>query len=517
MYDRAPRLLSLAALGSTEEHVGPGSYQVSFPKRQATGGCAPFLSSAARQSAFTGFSHPDEVVPGPADYDVSEAQHYIKGCRSLQNREKRFKEIISDNPGPASYHLSYPRTLAIMKRQILEKSSRTSAVSKSVYVPSIPSCGKSYGYHINEDDSIIKCSPPDIDSTIGPAYYKPQFEVPIATLKYRGVHFGNTSGRRELPPKLGPGPGQYDITQKKKLYCENINIKKDQQKNCYSSFIPRFYEIIALQEEKKGVPGPGKYDIQSQFQKTGSTTMNVNDGSPAFLSQCERFVPAKSITPAPGTYNETRTAFKYWKKTSGLKNASFGQSTPRFMQDSRAEEMPGPGSYNILNDTISTRNLCLKKKKSIPFGSSVPRDLFIIQEDFSTPSPCDYQVDKTPDKLPNLTNKNAAFLSRTERMSKKRDMVIPAPGSYDVHKSYEMSQVKHNYMPPRSFVAAWKHSSFLSATPRYVGKITDSPGPGTYNPVLRKSCPIHSFVKSTKRFEDPKEDFSPGPTTYEVC
>lgn len=37
MYDRAPRLLDLANRGSTEEHVGPGTYQVPFAKPRAPG------------------------------------------------------------------------------------------------------------------------------------------------------------------------------------------------------------------------------------------------------------------------------------------------------------------------------------------------------------------------------------------------------------------------------------------------------------------------------------------------
>lgn len=52
---------------------------------------------------------------------------------------------------------------------------------------------------------------------------------------------------------------------------------------------------------------------------------------------------------------------------------------------------------------------------------------------------------------------------------------IPAPGSYDVQKSYEMSQVQHKYMPPRTFVAKLKHASFLSTTPRCLQKRTDGP------------------------------------------
>ncbi|XP_058403521.1 sperm-tail PG-rich repeat-containing protein 2 isoform X4 [Diceros bicornis minor] len=433
MYDRAPRLLRLAEGGSTEDHVGPGSYQVPFVKQQAAGSYAPFLSSAARESTFTVASNTEKAVPGPGHYNVSEAQ----------------------------------------------KISRVPTVSRSIYVPSIPSCGWSYGYHINEDDSIIRHFPPASDNTLGPAYYKPQFDFSNATLKYKGIHFGSSLGRLQLPIKSGPGPGQYDVVQKKTPHYENINIKKDQQQN-YCLYLPRFYEVIILQEGKKGVPGPGKYDIKSQFQKTESMTSSVNDASPAFLSQSPRFVPIKSITPAPGTYNESRTAFKSLKTTPGLKNTPFGQSAARFTQNSRTEEMPGPGFYNILNNTIidNFSNTCLKKQKQGAFGSSVPRTFFLVQKEaFTTPGPADYQVGGISDEPPNLTNRSAAFLSRTERTTKLSDMGIPAPGSYDVQKSYEMSQVQHKYMPPRSLVAKIKHASFLSTTPRCLDKMTDGPAP----------------------------------------
>nr|XP_034492469.1 sperm-tail PG-rich repeat-containing protein 2 [Marmota flaviventris] len=516
MYDRAPRLLRLAEGGSTEEHVGPGSYQVLTLKLQATGGCAPFLSSSTRESTFTIASDTEKAVPGPGHYNVSEAQYNIKGGRSLQNREKRFKKFISDNPGPASYDQSYPRTLKILNRKGLEtkKISRAPTINKSIDVPSIPSCGQSYGYNINEDGSIIKRFPPASDPTLGPAYYKPQFGVSNATLKYKGIHFGNSTGRLEFPKVSGPGPGEYDIIQEKTLYCENINIKKDQQEN-YCSFIPRFYEVIMLQEEKKGVPGPGRYDIKSQFQKTESVTPSVNDTSLAFLSQSQRFVPIKSITPAPGTYNEIRTALKYSKKTSGQKHTPFGQRAARFIEDCKAAEMPGPGFYNIRNKTVIT-NVSLEKKKKSAFGSSVPRTSFLVQENAcTTPGPSHYQVCGLFDALPNLTSQYAAFLSRTERTTKVLDTVIPAPGSYDVQKSYEMSQLKHKYMPPRNLVAKRKHASFLSATPRCLDKTIDGPGPAAYNPVLRKSCPIPLFVKASKRFEDTKE-ITPGPASYEL-
>ncbi|XP_025146184.3 sperm-tail PG-rich repeat-containing protein 2 isoform X2 [Bubalus bubalis] len=523
MYDRAPRVLRLAEGGSTEDRVGPGSYQVPYPKQQATDGYAPFLSLTARESTFTVVSNTEKDVPGPGHYNVSEKQCNIKGGQSLQNREKRFKKFISDGPGPASYDGSYPGTLAVVNRKTPEakerlqsKMSRALTVSRSVYVPSIP-FGRSYGYDINEDDSIVKHLPPASDSTLGPAYYKPQIDFSTATLKYKGIHFGNSLGRLQLPITSGPGPGQYDITQKKSPRYENVNIKKDQQQNSCSN-LRRLYEVKILKEEKEGVPGPGKYDIKSQFQKNKRVTSNVNDASPAFLSQSQRFVPMKSITPAPGTYNESRTAFKPLKKTLGLKNTSFGQSAARFTQDSKTEKMPGPGFYNIQNNTFidNFSNTYWKKPKKSAFGSTVPRTLFLVQkEDYTTPGPADYKVPEISDELPNLTNRYAAFLSRTERTTKVSDVGVPAPGAYDVQKSYEMSQIQHKYMPPRTFVARIKHASFLSTTPRCLDKVDDGPGPTTYNPVFKKSCFIPSFVKASKRFKDSKE-ITPGPVTYEL-
>lgn len=64
--------------------------------------------------------------------------------------------------------------------------SRVLTVSRSVYVPSIP-FGRSYGYDVNEDDSIVKLLPPASDSHSGPAYYKPQ----IVSI----IHFTLTVGR----------------------------------------------------------------------------------------------------------------------------------------------------------------------------------------------------------------------------------------------------------------------------------------------------------------------------------
>ncbi|XP_012885176.1 PREDICTED: sperm-tail PG-rich repeat-containing protein 2 [Dipodomys ordii] len=437
MYDRAPRLLRLAEGGSTEAHVGPGSYQVPFPKARDAGGYAPFLSWSARESSFTVASNTEKALPGPGHYNISKAQ----------------------------------------------KSSRPPAVNRSLDIPSIPSYRQSHGYEINDDGIVKRLSAPYNDSTLGPAYYKPQFDAPRASLKYKGTHFGTSSRSRQfLPIQPGPGPGQYDIVQEKTLHYENVNVKKDHQESC-ASFLPRFFDLIPLQEKKR------------------------------------RFIPTKSVTPAPGAYNAIQTPVKCSKKAP-VKHIPFGQGAARFKQICKKEELPGPGFYNILHNSIidNIKNICSKKNSKCAFGSSTPRSFFQISKE--SPGPSHYQkawnssVSTTAEELPNLKNNYAIFLSRTKKKKYTLDMVLPAPGTYEVHKSYEMSQMKRKYMPPRSSIAEKKQSSFLSGTPRYQEKTTEGPGPGEYDPVLKKSCPIPLFVNVPKRFQDVKEE-SPGPTTYE--
>ncbi|MEJ1270770.1 hypothetical protein NN561_001598 [Cricetulus griseus] len=143
MYDRAPRWLRWAEGGSTEEHVGPGSYQVLFPKQRATG-------KRSKAGSPSGVKH-----AAPRSSFRRETKHVTK-------------------------HEDYPKS----------------------------------------------------------------------SLKYKGVHFGYGTGRQELIKHSGPGPGQYDIIQERTLQYENINIKKDKQHDRYA-FVPRLYEEIILQEEKK--------------------------------------------------------------------------------------------------------------------------------------------------------------------------------------------------------------------------------------------------------------------------
>uniref|UniRef100_A0A670YQC3 Sperm tail PG-rich repeat containing 2 n=1 Tax=Pseudonaja textilis TaxID=8673 RepID=A0A670YQC3_PSETE len=193
-----------------------------------------------------------------------------------------------------------------------------------------------------------------------------------------------------------------------------------------------------------------------------------------------RFAPPKSSTPAPGTYDETRSALECLRKPCRSKSIPFGHTSVRFTRDSRLQTSPGPAFYNILNYRIaapSLKDVLMETKKKGAFGSTVPRLLYLVnREAFVTPGPADYQVtffcssdflgDGTYSfDLPQLPNELSA---------------VPPPGSYEVHKSFEKSQGKSEYMPPRTVVARRRHASFLSGKLREDALKIEDEIPGKY-------------------------------------
>nr|XP_033813347.1 sperm-tail PG-rich repeat-containing protein 2 isoform X2 [Geotrypetes seraphini] len=496
MYDRAPRPFSVP-LGCTEANIGPGSYDVwAETVRRKPGGNAPFLSKVHRNFAFQVLSTVT-VAPGPGHYDVEKVQDSVKGGLSLQNKEKRFIEACSPNPGPGTYNLCNGRTSKKVKSRseltsghlIKSRSFHLIQYHRKPEAPSIPTLGQAFGYDESEDGTLVKQVPPSTDNTLGPAYYNSLFKEAHATSKYKGVHFGNRTTKRTEFKKFDiPGPGEYEIDQKATVHSENINIKKDENKK--NLFVPRYHEAVPLQEEKKGVPGPGKYEIKGQFEKQGNVKSPADIPQVPFLSNSNRFQPTRSITPAPGAYNEPRMAFEPQKSSPKGKRKPFGQTAVRFIPLPKESKSPGPGSYNVLKYSVGEESLKKAEqgsKRKGAFGSSAVRDfLYSKGEQVGTPGPSHYQD-------------------------------VPPPGSYDVQEAFEKSHGKRQYMPPRSTLAKRKHGSFLSTVPRDFLLCTQSgvPGPGSYTPIVKPVSNISVSVSKEERFKYTK-NMNPGPASYEL-
>uniref|UniRef100_M3XJK7 Sperm tail PG-rich repeat containing 2 n=1 Tax=Latimeria chalumnae TaxID=7897 RepID=M3XJK7_LATCH len=353
----------------------------------------------------------------------------------MQNRAKRFQQHISDVPGPGSYE--FPVCVEVGTKDSRPKQQkipcrRVMYLRKSE-APSIPSPGQAHGYEEAEDGSLSRQLPPPQDVTLGPAYYKPQNYETHVTKKYKGIHFGNmTAKRSDFKIQEVPGPGAYDPSPDSTLNYENVNLKREDKKKD-ESFIPRYHEVLVLQEKKKDVPGPGKYDIKGQFEKKSNMIHEgVEVQQPPFLSQSKRFASLKSITPAPGAYDDPRTAFQSLKKTSGYNRTPFSQTSVRFLPESKLRKTPGPGAYNLVNYSLaeqSQKKVYLESARKGAFGTSSPRLQTFVKNNTLTPGPADYKIKSKLDE-DYKQQQSSVFASGTDRLSTPTIGKVRALGYY---------------------------------------------------------------------------------------
>ncbi|XP_072038825.1 sperm-tail PG-rich repeat-containing protein 2-like [Amphiura filiformis] len=539
MYDRAPRHLTAGAQ-STDAAVGPGTYEAvtANPAKLRADGYAPFSSMTVRET----FLHvPDNVIaaPGPGHYDPSpHPQSRISGGASLANRSNRFTDPPSKTPGPGTYSLSKQSDWIKKTGQVELQQAGTLVTSRVRYsrkpqAPSIPTPGQAYGYEEHEDGTLKKQDAPNRDSSIGPAFYNVNQANTKTTTKYKGVHFGNlTSHRMDFAGQNGPGPGEYNPFNKDELRVENLNASsptKDGTRS-FNSKLPRYHEVVVKDEEKKAVPGPGKYELRSQFDRRPQAVNpeGLDVEHPPFMSQAKRFGDNSNCVPAPGSYNDPRHALESLKKVRGLKRSPFSQTATRFQPQPHIQKTPGPGQYTfsgIAQDSM--RKAYIESTRRGAFGSTSVRIKPIIkkQED-SQPGPAHYQVKDRPHYSRYSGNVTANFASQSNRVHTPPPVVkdLPPPGSYEVSASYDVSQSRKEPAAPRTESGKRKKGSFLSSTRRFAPPRdifiekpeVANPGPGTYETDIVDPAKTGLMVTRDTRFKGKVANDNPGPGAYEL-
>lgn len=540
MYDRAPRKICFL-IGSTPKNIGPGSYnhQESTLRKLGGDGYAPFMSMASRES----FWNPsDDVIaaPGPGQYDPELPQQYVKGASALLSKSKRFELKPLDTPGPGSYEVKSswtkdlihgpcsapPVALPKPPPECVNVHSRRVKYHRKSAAPSIPCPGQSYGYEENDDGTLKKQDPPTRDNTLGPAFYAPLSDETCTTKMYKGIHFGQMkSGRSKLETKDGPGPGQYDPFIDCKTTLHNINMT-EKNKCKFESYVPRYLDKVVENERRQGVPGPGKYDITRTFDVIPPSQPELMPiEQPPFLTQAKRFQPIKNDIPAPGTYNDPRTALENLKKLSGMKNSPFGQTAIRFERQ-KASNTPGPASYKLKGIAEDIQRKALEScTKRCAFGTCAERGGAVTLKDApDLPGPASYQIEEKPCR-PRIVRMSSNFASQSHRLSNPPGLVvdIPPPGSYDVIESFQKVNSKCEMKPPRTEAAKKRQGSFLSSASRFAPPrdviIAEPdpavPGPGMYYPKMLETNRGSFVMPKDCRFRKDGMDETPGPGAYE--
>ena len=496
--------------------IGPGSYlgQTAAKTQRSH---APFSSRAERSM------HSPRYTPGPGSYSLAKLPDPLAQSASgkdklsgpFASRDSRFKsEKPGASPGPGSYDA--PADWSKPRKQPVKQDWNTMNWLRLPSAPSIPAQNQAFGYdETNNGELVMQKNPEKVHAgtakdSVGPGQYNARKPEEIWTnkgtawYKYRGKRHVSTA-----PNKGNLGPGAYNEFQ--------LNLAPMYKYRPNAIFVSKTHRDVQVQdtnaedtqETKPELPGPGQYYTQAQsdfrpkkvpasMQFFGSTSARfpskpppnpalgpgvygelrkpllpkpVSDLHVPFSSKHLRFAARPNTSQGPGSYKERSFSEETRRKVHGQQGA-FGSTEKRFLGYIPPPRAPGPGHYPANSDRkIGSHNSAKRKEMSV-FASSTTREGGAYKSDAPAPGhyslKSDFSAERSRSGVTNpllaaKTEKHTEvpFHMKSARFRPSEPPVTLGPGSYD----------------PKS---GSLHPVFLPKAPRFSGKSSANPGPGTY-------------------------------------
>ncbi|XP_054114901.1 O(6)-methylguanine-induced apoptosis 2 isoform X2 [Callithrix jacchus] len=275
------------------------------------------------------------------------------------------------------------------------------------------------------------------------------------------------------------------------------NVDNSAQKNEHAGEHPRRASKV-----QKGFTAA--YPTQSSISSKSQAWIIPESEKKGFNSQAKRFSHKKNDIPGPGSYNVIHQS-PVSNSVSLSKKGTCTFPSTRTRLDTNISKYPAANAYTIPTDFISKRDF----SNSCSSMFQLPSFTKVLK--FETPAPNYYNVSISCCKQRNNVCARAGFMSKTQRGSLAFAGKGPPPGHYNINESL----VKQS---PNTLM-----SCFKSKTNRGLKVTSTGPGPGYYNPsdgtkVPKKSLfpknPILNF--SAQPLPLPPKPPLPGPGQYEI-
>ncbi|KAJ2991636.1 Sperm-tail PG-rich repeat-containing protein 2 [Globomyces sp. JEL0801] len=402
--------------------------------------------------------------------------------------------------------------------------------------PSIPKGNNVYGYQENTDGDLEPRKPPKLLKEDAPKHLFSFVEK--AKHENKGNSFARGRNRLSFRIYDNPGPSAYEYQQGEKY----LQSKTKCMNPALMTLAPckRITDEIIQSSVKKGIPGPGAYEVKDPIADNLEKPKNrIRLGG---KGNSTTYINSELMKiPGPGAYFPEATP----EKPHSRKPKPFGSSSKRFQDQYHYQKEPAVGSYDIdaingIYNKTRKRNTVFVGQPMAAFGS--------ISERFrppKEPGPAAYDKDNLEDKNPKRKSRRSAgrrqaLESRIQKLALRGPGVVilgqnefessnfhvpvfgsqasrfeervpdlPPPGAYDVSEAFE-----HIKDTGRANVVG----VLASRSKREIFNVTQhTPAPDQYIPIAQDKKPAvitkAGFLSTGKRF-DQKYEAIPGPGSY---